>query len=45
MADQNNATHEIKQHEQTYAGFSRMMAWGTVLCFGIGFAVVLLIAS
>ncbi|NML07898.1 aa3-type cytochrome c oxidase subunit IV [Sphingomonas sp. G-3-2-10] len=45
MADDNNATHEIKQHAQTFAGFVSMMTWGTVACFAVGALVVFLIAK
>lgn len=45
MADESNATHEIKQHTQTFNGFVSMMTWGTVACFAVGALVVVLIAK
>jgi heme/copper-type cytochrome/quinol oxidase subunit 2 len=45
MADETNATHEIKQHTQTWGGFVTMMTWGTAICVVVALAVVVLIAS
>ena len=47
MADNtdNQVTHEIAQHEQTWAGFKVMMYWGTIGCALVGALVVFLIAK
>ncbi len=45
MADEPNATHEIKQHTQTWSGFVTMMTWGTAISVIVALGVVALIAS
>ena len=45
MADTGENTTEIKDHAETYSGFTKLMLWGTVVAFGLGAFVVLMIAS
>ena len=36
---------DLKAHEETFAGFTALMTWGTIASFAIGAFVVFLIAQ
>jgi hypothetical protein len=39
------ATREFRAHETSYARFTAMMKWGTILALITGFLVILIIAK
>lgn len=45
MAADADATKDMKAHEKSYARFTFMMKWGTILAFLTGFIVILIIAK
>lgn len=45
MADTGDHSAEIKDHAETYSGFTKLMLWGTVFSFALGAFVVLMIAK
>lgn len=45
MADIGENSTDLKAHESTYGGFTKLMLWGTVVSFGLGAFVVLMIAG
>ena len=46
MAETGNDTGaELKAHQETFAGFTAMMTWGTVASFAVGALVIFLIAK
>lgn len=45
MAADANAGKEIQAHENTYAFFTGLMKWGTILSFVVGMLVVFIIAN
>ena len=45
MAGEGNVPGEFKAHERDYSKFIAMIKWGTIISFGLGAVVVLIIAS
>jgi hypothetical protein len=45
MAADANAGKEIQAHENTYAFFTGLMKWATILSFVVGMLVVFIIAN
>jgi hypothetical protein len=45
MVSTTDSDREIRAHRETYAGFSALMKWGTILSFIAGMIVVFIIAN
>lgn len=45
MAADGEATKEMRAHEGSYARFTFMMKWGTILSLIVGFIVILIISN
>ncbi len=45
MAGEGSSPTDFKAHERDYSKFTGMIKWGTILSFGLGAIVVLIIAA
>jgi len=45
MARKGEVVNDQKAHVQSYSMFTRMMKWGTIVCFIVAAIVVLIIGS